>query len=265
MSSSPSSSPKKRYSPFYIRPSAAAASTTVPTLVQACRSVVVTHLEKFPPESFSIIDTEEWEAMVQLRYERTRPRRISTNAMHGGRLVAPVSAKYLIPIETENAHLAESEISDTLLWKYCVEFKFRRGGLSRPVELELPWPLFVAQMKQHAESLANAELRSEAIKYLANVPVSVALLRDTGAGKTVKKAIKKLPDLDKPSLVQLKELLARWMTMVEKPEQFEPNENLAIAAGCSVRYGFGARQTWTVSHTFFSVMASVVPRSQWKG
>lgn len=194
------------------------------TLADRCRVVIVNDLERYPPEAFSILELEEWNKLVQLKDERTRPTkfRLSTPGLDGtGRLVPAVSHQFLDEIESKCPHFADSTIADTLLWRNCVEKKFRRGGLTRPASLLQPWPELVQAIKSAAETVLNKdvpdETKSAAVNVLSETPMNVSLLRDSGAGKLVKKAIKRgtLTFIDHQVLQQV---LSSWMDIASRDQ-----------------------------------------------
>jgi hypothetical protein len=221
------------------------------TLVDLCRIVITTNLERYPPEAFGVCDCDEWQAIIRLRHARTQPKRrwCGGNTTHGarpsctqsasssenggidgtGRMVPAVSDKVIFAIEACNPHLSESPVVDTLVWKDCVEYKFRRGGcgallITRPMALYQPWPLFVQELHNHASHLvASSDSIDEAIDALRRTPMNVALLKDSGVGKLVKKAVKLVGLKHKG---QLESLLKSWMDMAA-------NDGVLIGANVS--------------------------------
>jgi hypothetical protein len=254
----------------------------LPTLVQLCRQSIVSNLERYPPEAFGIVDPDEWDELVRLRHESTRPKQImvrsgnNTNTIHpaqqqsptaaskaavvgavDGRLVPVVSAKFISAVEAVNLHLAESTVADELWWRYCVEFKFRRGGPTRPIALHIPWPQLVQQVQYMGEQLvllcggdttSETTTRSDddtvgrVVHRLSQSPMNVALLRDSGIGKLVKRVLKKIRQ--QPEQEQLRELLATWMQVAEESVQKaakaaarssgsnDNNDDLTLAESC---------------------------------
>jgi TFIIS helical bundle-like domain len=210
-----------------VKPSVAAAAEQpdqrqrrLPSLVQLCRRTIVSNLERYPPEAFDIVDPVEWDELVRLRFESTRPKKHrgpgeQVSGSIDGRLVPVVSAKFLQIFEGANPHLAESIEADELLWKYCVEFKFRQGCLTRPAALHLPWPQLVERVKHMGEQLCDGE--PSMVAPLSTVPMNIALLRDSGVGKLVKKAIKKCGAMFEDSVKErLRQLVATWMKVAEE-------------------------------------------------
>lgn len=106
-----------------------------------------------------------------------------------GRVAPAISDRFIKEVEDSIPHLANSNVVDELVWKDCVEYRFRRGGLTRPKALELPWPLLLDRFVFAANSLQE-RLDSELLECLGDLPVSVSVLAATGVGKLVKKALK---------------------------------------------------------------------------
>jgi len=188
------------------------------TLVTRCRKVVVANLERYPPEAFGILSEEEWETMVQLRHRKTAPKE-GTGGLDGtGRRAPATTDRYLAQVESANPHLAESKIVDELVWRDCVEYRFRHGGLTRPRALLLPWPLLVEQIQSAGDAIArqveqdsmDASTVSAAIDTLEQSPINVALLKATGIGKTVKKILKRSADSPDAWCQRLQSLLTSW-------------------------------------------------------
>lgn len=233
--------------------------STSSSLVHLCRMVITTNLERYPPEAFGVCDGDEWETLVRLRHARTQPKRrwrssgnhsscapgsLSSTSNHStassvenggidgtGRMVPAIADKIMIAIEICNPHLSDCETTDYLVWKDCVEYKFRRGTCSsrsgaallmtRPTALLLPWPILIQNLQRYASRLvplssstqSSCEDISEAIEALRTTPMNVTLLKDSGVGKIVKKAIKRV---DVEHKEQLEGLLAIWMVMAQE-------------------------------------------------
>jgi hypothetical protein len=179
------------------------------TLADRCRNVIVRNLEKYPPEAFAILDELEWESLVQLKYESTRPKVKGIGGGLGGtgRIAPAVSDKFLSQVEEACPHLAESTVVDEIVWKDCVETKFKVGGLTRPRGLLYPWPILVGKLQRSGtellDSLKPEETNEEdrrvalrAIRSLSESPMSVSLLKASGVGAKVKKFLKKCSCLD---------------------------------------------------------------------
>ncbi|KAL7561133.1 hypothetical protein ACA910_009402 [Epithemia clementina (nom. ined.)] len=208
------------------------------SLQEVCRNVIVANLERYPPEAFGMLEEEEWNLLLKYRHEKTKPKKsavtITSSSTGGGqraldetgRMAPALSDKFLAAVEQchPDEKVRESKVADELLWKDCVNYSFRQGGLTRPRVLEFPWPLLVERVQRAAETIwtvlptllrvtngndddddccddeqaistkeepAMQELRG-ALSLLENTPVNVKLLLDSGAGKTIKKVFKKL-------------------------------------------------------------------------
>ena len=205
----------------HLQRSTAASPDPVPTLTDLCRRVINTNLERYPPDSFAILDSQEWQVLMKLRLASTRPKNAGAGGggLDGtGRLVPCVSHKFLSSVEEANPEFSDCPVMDDLLWKACVEYKFKRGGLTRPPILFLPWPQRIAELQQAVEELqetdATHEERQSALVQIRSSPMNVELLRDSGVGKTVKKMIKKMKDVEIRG--QLEKLLQSWMDMAER-------------------------------------------------
>ena len=223
-------------------------TTMIPSLMVLCRTVVTNHLERYTPESFRICDIYEWDEIIQLRHSMTQPNKkltlLSSGNHHSasndidgnGRLLPALSEKVLQQIEECNEHLADSTVADTLVWKDCVEFRFKRNvGLLRPPILFEPWPLLVHRIQQQCQILSattmmehgnmedhiahpTTEEINKAIHVLQSTTWNVALIRDTGIGKIVKRLLKKISNnntaintLTEKHTIILQQLLSGWM------------------------------------------------------
>jgi len=76
-----------------------------------------------------------------------------SNNLSGGRRQPVLADKTLHAIERHNPHLSTSTKVDEMVWKDCVNYKFKRGGASRPPVLEFPWELQVKKMEKIAKEL----------------------------------------------------------------------------------------------------------------
>ena len=128
--------------------------------------------------AFGYLSEQEWELIVRRRHERTAPgarKRMlpgqasmpaparpvtfscappTTGGLDGkGRTVPAISASILMEIEDGNEHLSRSAVVDELVWKDCVEYRFKTGGGSRPLWYRYPWPVLIARLKKIAEEL----------------------------------------------------------------------------------------------------------------
>jgi len=140
---------------------------------------------------------------VRLRHKRTCPKQvIGKNSLEGldgtGRKTPAIADKILRQIEDANPHLAESEVVDEIIWKDCVNYKFKLGGPSRPLELLYPWPILVEKLNEVGRDLISIlksdtfdlESLQKTIKMLDQTPMNVKLLSDCDIGKYLKKFIK---------------------------------------------------------------------------
>jgi hypothetical protein len=127
------------------------------SLVSLCLGVVVTSLEKYAPESFGVLSEEDFEEIIQQRHRRTSPKEGSGGLDGTGRVAPALSDKFLAEVELANPHLSESVVVDRLVWKDCVNFRFREGGLTRPPALVLPWPLLVDKVRECAKALQRQQ------------------------------------------------------------------------------------------------------------
>ena len=141
------------------------------------------------------------ESIIKLRHEKTRPRT-------GQRIAPAVTDKFLKSVETMIPRFADSRVTDNLVWKACVNHRFRIGGQTRPSGLLYPWPLLVSRLQSTATLLLNLVRKSdssgqedrkkalEAIDTLSSSPMNVKLLEASGVGKSVKKVLKLLNSRD---------------------------------------------------------------------
>jgi hypothetical protein len=238
-------------------------NNNIPSLIVLCRTVVTNNIERYAPESFQICDIYEWQEIIKLRYQMTQPKKQQHSMTHNnnqgtntatgstnsnnnsndldgnGRLLPAISDKVLQSIEVCNEHLAECVVADTLVWKDCVEYRFKRNvGLHiRPPILFLPWPILLQELHHHAQTIAsvlddntdhncNSQPSMEdvniAIHVLHSTTWNISLLRDTGVGKVVKKVVKKINTnsnnnhtlLNETMKCMLQQLLSDWMELV---------------------------------------------------
>jgi hypothetical protein len=183
------------------------------SLEDICRHVIVANLERYSPSIFSILFEDEWENIIRLRHLNTKPKEGSGGLDGTGRMAPALSDKVLRHIELDNPHLAESSVADQLVWRDCVEYRFRRdntgGGLTRPPALYLPWPGLIHHVNELADKLVQlqqsrvaeevatktaattpSDLLLSVIDTLLELPMSVSLLQATGVGKVVGKAVR---------------------------------------------------------------------------
>jgi hypothetical protein len=208
------------------------------TLVDLCRVVLVNNLERYPPEAFGILDEEEWENVIRVRHERTRPQKGKGGLDGRGRMNPAVGDKFMLELERTTPHLAQSGVVDELVWKDIVELRFKVGGLSRPVGLLYPWPVLEGMAEHYASSLSHISkmdgldkqaqrLGFRTIEEVCQIPMDVSLLKSSGIGKAVKKFIKAcssnhcLQIFDEPISSDIREtprtkleaVLQSWMAM----------------------------------------------------
>jgi hypothetical protein len=194
------------------------------SLIALCQSVIVANLERYPPDSLGLVSEMEWESIVRLRHKRTSPKAGSGGLDGTGRIAPALSDRFLSEVEQANPHIAESDVVDQLIWKDCVEYKFRLGGLTRPRTLTYPWPLLMEKIRRAGDALAymmekDVSERDEtsvgrAIDKLTQFPMNIALLKSTGIGKTVKKIIKsQRGEGESPVVEQMNQLLTSWMDL----------------------------------------------------
>lgn len=193
------------------RPVVNLASTT---LVELCQTVIVNHLERFPAYAFSVCGEDEFEALIRLRHAKTAPKE-GTGGLDGtGRVAPAIGDRFMAEVEEANPHLADSELVDQLVWKDCVEYRFRTGGLTRAKALELPWPLLVERIQTAAARVVTSLENHDALHTLERSVMNVPLLQASAAGKTVKKALKVHKLQAGTELYQrLQSLLDKWKTL----------------------------------------------------
>jgi len=171
----------------------------------------VANLERYPAEVFAMICESDWEELLRIKHQKSEPQK-GTGGLDGtGRRTPALSEKFMRDVESMQSHLAESTVADTLIWKDCVEFRFKRGGLTRPSAMLLPWPLLVKQVADQADVLSlwrkkedeadakgeelevseqEAKCITDATLALQVSPMNLSLLKDSGVGKILKKLIK---------------------------------------------------------------------------
>ena len=166
------------------------------SLVGLCRSVIVTYLERYPPGALGILDEHEWDNIVQVQYERTKPIKGKGGLDGKGRVNPAISEKFMLELEKSVPILAQSTTVDNLVWKDIVESKYRTGGVSRPRWLLYPWPVLQEVVTGHGKTLERIasmdeidgderELCIRTIEAVCEIPMDVSLLKSSGIGKTV--------------------------------------------------------------------------------
>ena len=210
------------------------------SLEDLCRAVIVANLEKYDPMCLGSLCEDDWEHIVRVRHQKTQPLQRKTNAgLDGSGRVAPaISDKVLTLIEETNPHLADSAVVDELVWRDCVEYRFRRGNtLTRPRELYLPWPELLAHVRQLAQGLQSGN-EDSVVDAMVDLPMNVALLQATGIGKVVRKSIKKQKQQPSGGICEdgaskLEALLQSWKALAAQKAPTPPQTDLEMAERCS--------------------------------
>ena len=232
----------------------------VPKLSDLCLETIASSMEKYPPHCFSYLAESEWDEIIRKKHRNTAPGQIKAKAggascrisapvvLSGGldgrgRTIPAVADKILTEIEKENPHLSRSAISDELVWRDCVEYKFRSGGMSRPRVFRYPWPMLVEKLKSSGDALLHVlmpppcgldeegcsetsirEQREDkmmrSIQFLGNSIMSIELLAQSSVGKTVKRFIK---ECKKFVATDGGKSIPRWM-----PDILSPRPNLHL-------------------------------------
>ena len=199
----------------------------VPTLSDLCLETIAGSLEKFPPHCFKFLAEAEWDEIIRKKHRNTSPGQnkksgsakisapvVLSGGLDGnGRTIPAVAHKFMREVEEANPHLSQSAVSDELVWRDCVEYKFRLGGMSRPRIFQYPWPVLVQKLKSSGDDLlrvltpppsgpdeegcTEASIRQQredrmmkSIQFLGNSVMSIDLLAQSGCGKAVQKFIK---------------------------------------------------------------------------
>ena len=176
---------------------------TSDSLVKRCIVVVVANLEQFPAEAMGILSEDDWDSVVRMRHKRTAPTKGKGGLDGKGRLHPAISERFLEAMEEANPHLSKSAVTDSLVWRDCVEYKFRRGGPSRPAALTYPWPVLLDRIgtaSQDVKGLIGVpidevgakerQIATRSAEILRETSVNLAVLEATGAGKMLKKFVK---------------------------------------------------------------------------
>uniref|UniRef100_A0A7R9W9Q2 TFIIS N-terminal domain-containing protein n=1 Tax=Pseudictyota dubia TaxID=2749911 RepID=A0A7R9W9Q2_9STRA len=222
-------------------PSVGSRTRSVPSLALLCMEAISSKIERYPPECLGVLSESEWDSIVRCRHRKTAPKQghgsaagkvactgnkiknsitSKTGGLDGtGRLVPAISGQVMTAIEEACPRFKCSSVADDLVWKDCVEYKFRTGGPSRPRAFQYPWDLLVARLKrsgedlvellkppckisaventEEGESMVDASLLhrrgrvlERSIKVMSDAPMSVALLKSSGVGKSVQNFIK---------------------------------------------------------------------------
>lgn len=217
-------------------------------LSDLCRAVIVTSLERFPAEALSILDEYEWDTIVRMKHRSTKPQTGQGGLDGTGRRTPAITEKFLVQVEDTNPHLGQSRTADQLVWKDIVEFRFKKGGLSRPKTLLYPWPVLVQSLKDSGKALAECFQHTvggnsttvddmtkssvlRAMECIEESPMDLCLLKESGIGKVLRKFLAKsktvpaLGFLDEPyhsagtkkspPRTTLESAMQSWITMAE--------------------------------------------------
>lgn len=205
------------------------------SLTDRCRTVIVAHLERYPPEALGVLDPEEWSTIISQKHAKTKPAR-GTGGLDGtGRLTPAVAERYISAVEEEFQHLATPQ-TDVLVWKDCVNYRFKIGR--RPHMLEEPWPVMVQNMQALGETLEKQTVRIslEALQKLISAPMNVSLLQATGIGKKVKRVIKTIKQENQEDsggcLDKLTRLLNKWKEIAASPSAIANEDDWKLAEEC---------------------------------
>lgn len=215
------------------------------TLVSLCQDAIVNRLERYPPEAFRCLtDVNDFEDLIRRKHMKTKPREGSGGLDGTGRVAPAVRPDYIAQVEEACPHLAQSTVVDALVWKDCVEFRFKRGGMTRPRALNLPWPVLVQQVQEAGQALLSLETL-ESIEHtpawvhvhtLETTPMSVALLQTTGIGKTVKKILKQHTRETQTCAHQtLARILDAWKTMAARSGVETTTKHVSIGGSSTER------------------------------
>ena len=204
----------------------------IPSLYKLCIQTIASKIERFPPEVFCSLSEQDWEIVVKHRHTVTAPS-VSSHANANantaaaatttttttttgggidgcGRMSPAISDKVMMEIEECNPHLASSKLTDTLIWKDCVQYKFKAYGPTRPKALLCPWTVLVEKLKLATDNIvdliessskegyengirtSDQQILEKALLVLIESPMSVDLLNETKIGKSVSKCLKKI-------------------------------------------------------------------------
>lgn len=183
----------------------------VRTLSSMCQKVIAEMIERYPAESFVVLEEVHWDAIVRLKYQMTTPKvRVANgSSLSGGRKTPAISLKAMENIERANPHLRNSKVVDTLIWRDITDYIFKRNGPSRPAIMSVPWGILVKKMKSISEGLEdlikqpNGNIEDDGkfisvqtnklqtyVTQLIETPISIPLLQQSKIGKALKKFIK---------------------------------------------------------------------------
>mmetsp|Transcript_7338 Transcript_7338/g.10946 ORF Transcript_7338/g.10946 Transcript_7338/m.10946 type:complete len:453 (-) Transcript_7338:1075-2433(-) len=206
------------------------------SLTDLCLNTIAYCLERYPAEAFALLAPEEFTNIIQVRHDNTLPKKSASARFNknnnnlssnptlfavlndvSGRLSPCVSAKTIREIQNANSHLKGIPAIDEMVWKDCVQLKFKLLGPSRPAALRLPWPLLVVELekiganlvevsKQLSEDLTQEEdeaakskrtasvmsIMKKTLHVLGDTPISVNLMHESKIGRRVSKFVKSL-------------------------------------------------------------------------
>ena len=257
----------------------------VPLLSALCLNAIVKDLERYPAAAFGIIDEFQWDCIIELRHRKTKPLKGKGGIDGSGRLHPAVTDKLMVEVEEVNPHLNQSKIADALAWKDIVEYKFKKGGLSRPKGLIYPWPVLVQQIEDSGKALSDclkslvAEDDSKvpdkekvmistvrAIKILSESPMDMNLLKSTGIGKKVKKFLSKSTEvdfLDEPYVYTSgKDIRVTPRTTLE--QVLQSWKDLAADSGVKMKAGVNRSKGNSTASTIGSMLTAAKKCDSWR-
>lgn len=213
----------------------------IESLASKCRNIIASNIERYPAETIGSLPYTEWEAIVKVKYEMTAPKNQNgakvkkvkgSCLLSDGRKFPVFTDKFIREVEEKNEHLRSSTVTDELVWRDCVDFKFKNvGSLTRPSVFRLPWNIQVERLQQIVEDIRTLRLIPETssnvvtdesstsssssasnnnddtnaaqmkkiagiVEELQTTPMIVPLLSASGIGRALKKLIKKLRAFD---------------------------------------------------------------------
>ncbi|GKY91202.1 hypothetical protein MPSEU_000092900 [Mayamaea pseudoterrestris] len=222
------------YIPLARNPVAAAAASATrepyvdlsqTTLFDLCQDFVVTHMKHYPPQVFQCLELDDYETLIRRKHLKSTPSTGSGGLDGTGRVGPALGIEYITELEASCPHLAQSNVVDQLVWKDCVEFRFKKAGTGRPRALYLPWPLLVEQIQSvgrelalmHAhESALEEPIAAACIHTLETCPMNVSLLQATAIGKTIKIVLKRFHHAPTCGYHKLAKLLNAWKELAAR-------------------------------------------------
>lgn len=223
------------------------------SLVSRCRRAIASNIDRYPVESMGVLNEIEWEEVVKIKYDMTKPKsRVQkvkgSQLLSDGRKTPVFSYKFMKEVEEKNPHFKTSDVIDELVWRDCVDFQF----FQRPMIFKEPWNVQVERLKKIARDIPTISFKNKnvtnksspsssssssssskppgsachrqivnIIDTLKNTAMNVPLLEATKIGIALKKLIKKLRGFDQSTdeidfsfpIAQLKTLLDDWKQM----------------------------------------------------